>query len=208
MVYDISGKAVPLAQNLQSWAVYSLLDCDSQNKGLSHYQGHIANQGVPHKVFCGELEGEQHCLVHSWLRNFGKYIYPFQGQLLQRLDILGFGNPFVVQASGHPSSLGVYPQSKYAGVGVALIPILKQSLVSSALWLLIASCLSELVISLASSQASMVFLSWSAFPCEQQKSSLLPLVAKQDYQQDFAVLNLASYPYIDYNIHQWKVQAQ
>lgn len=140
MVYDISGKSAPLAQSQQSLVACSLLNCGSQSKRLSRCQGHSVSRGVQHKVFCDGLQDKQYSHYHSLPHTFGRYNYPFQGQLLQRLNILDFGNPFVVQVLSHPSSLGAYRQSKYAEVGAVLCPKPVSLPVSSPLLLQAVSC--------------------------------------------------------------------
>jgi len=205
MVYGKLGTFAPLAQSQQSLGVYFSLNCGSQNKGLFHYWGHIVNRDIPHKIFCGELQGRQYDLCRSLPHIFDKYNYPFQAQLLQRLNTLDYGNPFVVQVLIPLSnSDGLYP----CRASSWLYQLPRRLLWTWELVFVLSVYPLEFEIFLISSLADKVSLNSLAFLCEQRKSLLLPLVAKQDYLQDYAVLNLTFCPYLNYNIHPERVQAQ
>lgn len=206
MGYDKSGTPVPSAQSQWSLVACSLLGYGNQSKVLSRCQGHSVSRDAPHRVFCDGLGAEQYNHSHSLPHIFDRYSYPSQGQLLQRLNILGFGNPFVVQASSHPSSWGV-PHLLVLGLwecNGSLYQLLRT-------WGLVFALLVYPLmhaIFLVSSLGGTVFLNSLAFLYEKQKSLPLLLVAKQGYQSYFWPINQVSSPYSHYNIQQEKAQAQ
>ena len=204
IVYDKPDISSALAQSQPTLDACSWLDYGKQSKALFHCQGHSANQDGLHRGFYDEPVDKQRGRCHSLLRTFGKCNYPVQERLLQRRYILGFGNLFAFQVSIPLSNLGAYHHGAVELLGVLQVILLL---------LLAKACVLSVYLS----------KQWQSFPLSPRKVCVLnnscflsllerSLLLLQDAMQDCLsyswLINLASYPYFNYSIHQGKVQAQ